>query len=522
MSLELIREAIKVNQIVGDKSTQTIIENDIIVPDTKPDIARILLMDGDVCADKTEVMQDKIMINGSIRYKILYICDDAENSIKSINVIHSFNCGIDIPNARPGMNCRVKCDIEHMEYEILNGRKVNAKAIVEISARVNEELEHGIVYDMQGLDDIQTKKKSIMVNNFLGSEETVANISELLEVPSSKPSIREILRNDIRITGKDYKVADDKIVAKGELNIATLYVADDETGSICFMEHEVPFTQFINIEGIGENSVCELGFRIADWSFETEEDSDGELRMLKADASVYITADAFEQRDIEIIEDAYSPNMRVELEKEPFTAQEVISDNKGQIVIKDIITLDESEPGISEIFNLISKPVLSQYNVENDKVNIEGFVNNKVLYLSNTPEQPLCCHEEELPLNQAVDVKGISPEMKCDAELEIEQCNFSMLSEKEIEIRLVINVIIRAAKQSTVQVIKKAVESELDNASFESQPSITIYFAQKGDTLWNIAKKYYTTVDELMKINDIEDGNSISIGQQIIIPKKRI
>ena len=41
---------------------------------------------------------------------------------------------------------------------------------------------------------------------------------------------------------------------------------------------------------------------------------------------------------------------------------------------------------------------------------------------------------------------------------------------------------------------------------------------QKGDTLYSISKKYNTTVDELKKINRLND-NTISIGQELIIKK---
>ena len=43
MSLDLVREIIKENRVVSRESVQIIIENDIIVPDTKPDIGRVLL-----------------------------------------------------------------------------------------------------------------------------------------------------------------------------------------------------------------------------------------------------------------------------------------------------------------------------------------------------------------------------------------------------------------------------------------------------------------------------------------------
>lgn len=43
------------------------------------------------------------------------------------------------------------------------------------------------------------------------------------------------------------------------------------------------------------------------------------------------------------------------------------------------------------------------------------------------------------------------------------------------------------------------------------------YTVQKGDTLYSIAKKYNTTVDEIMKLNDLK-SNALSIDQVLLIP----
>lgn len=45
-----------------------------------------------------------------------------------------------------------------------------------------------------------------------------------------------------------------------------------------------------------------------------------------------------------------------------------------------------------------------------------------------------------------------------------------------------------------------------------------IYIVEKGDSLWSIAKKYNTTVNELKKYNNLTD-NMLSIGQKLLIPK---
>ena len=48
--------------------------------------------------------------------------------------------------------------------------------------------------------------------------------------------------------------------------------------------------------------------------------------------------------------------------------------------------------------------------------------------------------------------------------------------------------------------------------------SMFIYTVKKGDSLYSIAKKYNTTVDEIIKLNNLK-SNSLSVGQTIKLPE---
>ena len=48
---------------------------------------------------------------------------------------------------------------------------------------------------------------------------------------------------------------------------------------------------------------------------------------------------------------------------------------------------------------------------------------------------------------------------------------------------------------------------------------MVIYFVKPGDTLWKIAKKFRTSVEEIVKVNNIEDENYLEIGKKLYIPK---
>ncbi|MCX7749843.1 MAG: DUF3794 domain-containing protein [Clostridia bacterium] len=519
MSLELVKEAIKLNRVVGEDSAQTIVENDIIVPDINPDIGRILLFDGEVVVNRTETAKDRVTVDGTILYKILYL-SDPDQLVKSVNTSSNFSYDLDIQNAGSGMRSTAKCEIEHINFNILNGRKVNAKVILRISGKVTEEAEYGIISDLNGEGEVQVLRDNILINAYIGSSDALITVSDKLEIPAGKPTIREILRNDVKIAEKDFKLADDKLVVKGEINISTLYIGDDEERSLQYMEGGIPFSQSFDLPGIQEDSMCEVEFRIEDARFEAVEDSDGELRVLSGDVILNIAAEGSVRKSVEILSDAYYPGTRLNLEKEVLKTEEIVGENKGQVILKDLIILDNESPEVSEIFNVLAKPGIAECKVYEDKIVVEGLVNNNILYLTGNNEQPVYCYNQELPFKHDIDIKGVKANMLPKMALEIEHCSYSMVSANQVEIRLVIGVDVKVINQVTHPLVVKVQELPLEDRKLLYQPSITIYFTQPDDNLWKIAKKYGTTTEDIKRVNALSDHDTILPGQQIIIPRK--
>lgn len=520
MSLELLKEAVRLNRPIGEDSTQTIVENDIIVPDIKPDIAHILLLDGDAWINGAETAAGKALINGTVRYKILYVSDDPDQPVKSITTSAGFQYPMDIPEARQGMQCSAKCDIEHMEYEVLNSRKVNVKAIVSLSVRVTEQLEQYVTRDFEGSDGIQVLRNTININSYIGDSKAECSVRETVDIPAGKPAILEILRNDVRISDKEFRTVDERIIVQGALNVSTLYIGDDETRSLVFMEHEIPFAQSLDMPGADENCSLDVDIALGELSFDADEDGDGELRRLRCEADIGIYAQCYGRKDIEIVDDAYNPNSRISIEKEQLILEELVSENEGQLTIKENIELDEGAPDISEVFNIIGKLSLSSTEITDDRIAVEGLAVCSVLYLSDNGEKPVYCVEREIPFRQVLDAKGIRAGMSLGVEMDIDHSGYSILNSRNIEVRLLIGLKTRAGRQISVPVIVHAAEQPPEENRSESQSSVTIYFTQPDDTLWKIAKRYNTTVADLSDSNGISGNEALVPGSQIIILKK--
>ncbi|TYQ14808.1 UNVERIFIED_CONTAM: LysM domain-containing protein [Acetivibrio alkalicellulosi] len=522
MSLELIKESTRVNYVIGEESSQTIVEHDIIVPDINPDVLRILLLDGEVVVDEnSKVSRNKANVKGTVRYKILYVSDDGNQQIKSINATSDFAHSFELSNNNSESKMRIKSDVEHIDYEILNGRKINVKTIVKFNAKLINESDQEVVRELRGSDDLQILKESLDIYCYLGENFSDYSLKESLEIPVGKPSIKEILRTDVKIVGKDYKISDDKIIAKGDINILTLYIGDTEDRNIEFMEHEVPFTQFIELQGVDENSQCDIDYRIDSYSFEPEEDSDGEFRILKSDIKVLLRAEANSKKNLEIISDAYSMKSKIDFETQLFKTSRIVCQDTSQIILKDVVKINGDSPDLSEVFNVLSKPNLFESSIMDGEITLAGTVNNSILYVANNAEQPVYCHYNEMPFKHNIKLDDLKTNMNCEIDLEIDHCNYSMVSENEVELRVVINVYTKAIDQTEHRLITKAVESEQQEIDYKKIPSMIIYFSKYEDCLWDIAKKYQTTVDDIKKVNKL-DNEELLLGKQIIIPRKTV
>lgn len=90
MLLETEKESVCINQIVGRKKDEIVVEGDVIVNDIKPDVLSIVSASGIPCVYKKEVMDGKIRLDGSINTYVIYLADSEEGTVRSLNTVLDF------------------------------------------------------------------------------------------------------------------------------------------------------------------------------------------------------------------------------------------------------------------------------------------------------------------------------------------------------------------------------------------------------------------------------------------------
>ena len=76
----------------------------------------------------------------------------------------------------------------------------------------------------------------------------------------------------------------------------------------------------------------------------------------------------------------------------------------------------------------------------------------------------------------------------------------------EIEVKVVLNLNTLLVTQWEENIIQEIQTKEPDQKKLEEMPGIVCYVVQPQDTLWDIAKMFYTTMDDIRKLNDLGEG----------------
>ena len=517
MSINLQKEQLKVTEILCSKYCQTTVENDIIVPDTNPDVLKILQVASEVVITRKSIQQDKVSVQGIIRTNILYIPDgDVIGNVKSITSASDFSHSIDTKDARPGMYLWADAECESPEYTLINSRKLNVRNKIGIGIKIAVPSEIDVATGLsEDSNNIRTKGKPLRICKFCGDAERDIIIRDRLELPPGKPDIGEILKFSAKPSSTELRIIDNKAVVKGELKVCTLYGGNDENSSVQFMEHTLPFTEILETDGFAEGMDGEIDYSVKDLCYEVCTDSDGDKRILAVEITICAYIKASETVELDAIDDAYGTNCSLKLNRNSHNIEQLIENTFAQCPVKERIKVPDYLPELYQICDCNASPNIESVIISDGKVTVSGFVNCNILYISANTETPVAGFSHTLTFSHTFDVPGIDKNSVCDAKSEIEHLSYNICDGHETELRIIVSLWLRAVNSSQVELID-SIEAD-ENSEPGAIPSMVIYFIQDGDTLWDIAKRYKTTPECIIDNNSGTEKEIIKPGNRIYL-----
>ena len=154
--MELSKKYIHMNREKGKAVTQITLDDDFNVPDTKPDLIRIILDKGEIRLDETTITQDHVWLKGVLKFSLLYRSDQEEGKINSMNGEIPFQESLAIDGANEYDTAKMEWEMEDLSIGVINSRKLSVKALVVLKAVIDE------IYDEDIVTGAERDRKSVV------------------------------------------------------------------------------------------------------------------------------------------------------------------------------------------------------------------------------------------------------------------------------------------------------------------------------------------------------------------------
>jgi len=504
MEVNTLKENLCINKLVATKKEIIFVEGDMIVPDSKPDILNTICTSGVICVYKKEVLDDKIRIDGNINTYIMYLADDSQDKVRGINTSLDFSEAINISNCKEGMNVNVCTNLKAIEAKVINGRKIGIKATMEVEVKVyaNEEIE--IINDIQDANGIQMLKENLIVNSLVGTGTTKVYAKDTIAIDNID-NLAEILKVNVCIGNKDIKISYNKILTKAEADIKIMYLTEDNR--INTIRAKIPVVGFIDIPNVVEENICDIEYEVKNIVIKP---NSGSEHSIYVEIEIEVNAIVYEEKSINLIQDLYNPCENLEFNKREITTMTNKRNNKDIIQIREKINVDGLEN--KTIIDTDVIPTITNENRLNSRILYEGELEIRFVVSDNNSQ--IDTKIAKIPFEYAME--NVQDGENITNEIEVQNQDFIIQDGGNVTSNIDMAINTASYKNTNLNVMDQI---QTSGEREEQDYGLIMYIVKKGDTLWNIAKKFGSTIDDIVRANGIEEPDKIYPGQKIFIPR---
>lgn len=511
MQVKTEKKKINLNKCCINENVSEWIEQDIIVPDTKPDALKILHVNVTPYVSDVEITENRLKVIGKLNYFVIYRVDDDKFNARGLFVSYPFTKNLDVNGITKDMCITVVPKTKNIIYALPNERKISVKSEICfcIKAKSTKLVEVITSFDPDAMIECKMTKGNF--NNIMQHKKSIIASKDDVMLPKDAEDFLEILDVNTKIINTEFKQSYNKIMVKGDIEVCMLYLTSNEDKRVKKTKFLVPFSGMIELDNIKDRSKFEIEYNIQ--NFELKPKSEIEtVKTMSADYRIETDVTMYEEEETEYVNDFYSQTRDLTYDKERIdvvTKDFTINKNiEIRETLSNILPENTNVIDYSVDINSITPTVNS-----NNSIRVEGNAKVSVI-IQNLDNNELDTKQVDVLVNADVELENVSPDAKITVDI---QNNGINLTQNGRDIEIDMNIMIKSYIENvaTINIINNVDSDKLDLSNIDS---MNIYIVKPGDTLWNIAKKYKTSVEKILKTNeDILDPNNINVGQKIFV-----
>ena len=137
--MELVTHTIQTNELKCRSNIQATLEDDMNVPDTKPDFEKLVKPQGKIQITDISPSEGKVTVRGNLSFSLLYSSNDDIRPIHNMKGQIPFNESINMDNVTAADDVFCHFELEDCQASLINSRKVSIRAILSLDCCQNEQ-----------------------------------------------------------------------------------------------------------------------------------------------------------------------------------------------------------------------------------------------------------------------------------------------------------------------------------------------------------------------------------------------
>lgn len=517
--MELEKKYVSLNRQKGKAVSQITLEEDLNVPDQKPDIFRMIHSQGEFRTDEVKGEAGKVKVRGVFLYRILYISEGNDRMPEILEGSIPVDETIFLNELEDGDMLDFHWELEDLHTSAIHSRKANAKCVLSLTAEAFQEQPAPLVESPEGEQDLCLLTCPVRLQQEVIHRKDTLRVREDMNLPPGRPNIRRIIWKEMRLQGCEVRQEEGRLLVKGELVVFFLYESEEEDGRMQWLEQGIPFHNELECDACHGDLFGKAEVTLARGEMDLQPDYDGEPRMVRIEGTLELLLRYFEDRTFEALCDAYSLSREILPRKQDYVWDYVqqVSDSRARTSGR--MKLGETDPKVLQILSSGARLHLDRTERKESGLLLQGNLELWVLYAASDDAQPLACAVQTFPFEHTAEIPNADDRSSWQVFLCLDQLMVSMLDAQELEMKAVLQIQVLLQNREELTLVEDLSEEPLDMERLRKMPGMVIHVVQPGETLWDISRSHATTCETVAQLNDLKE-ETVKPGQKVLLVKE--
>lgn len=487
----LSKQTLSLTQKVVVHQEECAVGGEYTLPEYCPDVATILK-----CMLHPRILNrqqsgDQLLIDGEACVRALYL-DEERKCVRCVEFVLPFSCGVR-GIAPEGMSVpMLRLTTKYVNCRGVTPRRLEVRGAVVMEAQVDETATCEVMMPVTA-DDLFCKGHQIDYTCAVGAVERVLSINEALVFPDNLPPAEMLLGGECRCVVKECKLLKGKAIVKGEVYVHQLYTDDVKCGNTYPLDYVIPFSQILDLDDVNETHRFTAQVLILSDTERCGVGQDGASNVLEFSAKLLVRLLVYQQDIATMVEDTYHTQCPMDVRCEEVS----VCEHKGMRFEETMLPLKVELPerDVTDIVDVWVNPQAISTYVDGGLAHINGRLLVSVLYRDSNGCICFCEQAEEFHIEYPFECDSLMADL-CVTNLRyrrLEHC---------LELQVGVWVSLQGIKKNSCTAVCDA-KICADTPYTARRSAAMVYYADMGETVWDIGKRCHASPETICKENNI-------------------